>query len=273
MWYSTISSRWRSAWRISASCDPMSTRVPCTVAEAARWNPCLMSRVWPRGTRPPRTRDSLAEALARDPTYLPPARCVNILWDKSVTLGAKRSDGPERRPLEGARMRQNAWERSSCVRQAAQAAAPRPRSRLAIAVGAASRATAAPPPRVTAAPSRASRGITAPHATRPPCLRSRRRRSTPRGTSTSAAWATPSARSAARYPSLRDRCLASQINKAQGQTLRCVGVHLPKPCFAHGQLYVAASRVGRPAHTSASRSIAMRRPAHSAHATSCTARR
>ena len=47
---------------------------------------------------------------------------------------------------------------------------------------------------------------------------------------------------------MRDRRLASQINKAQGQTLRCVGVHLPKPCFAHGQLYVAASRVGRPAH-------------------------
>ena len=36
------------------------------------------------------------------------------------------------------------------------------------------------------------------------------------------------------------------INKAQGQTLQRVGVYLPDPCFTHGQLYVAASRVGLP---------------------------
>ena len=41
------------------------------------------------------------------------------------------------------------------------------------------------------------------------------------------------------------------INKAQGQTAdaRARG-HLPsgRPCFTHGQLYVAASRVGLPEH-------------------------
>lgn len=36
------------------------------------------------------------------------------------------------------------------------------------------------------------------------------------------------------------------INKAQGQTGRRVGVYLPQPVFAHGQLYVAYSRVGSP---------------------------
>ncbi|XP_074297252.1 uncharacterized protein LOC141627958 [Silene latifolia] len=35
---------------------------------------------------------------------------------------------------------------------------------------------------------------------------------------------------------------AMTINKAQGQTLERVGVYLPKPCFLHGQLYVALSR-------------------------------
>ena len=34
------------------------------------------------------------------------------------------------------------------------------------------------------------------------------------------------------------------INKAQGQTLKAVGVWLPQPVFSHGQFYVACSRVG-----------------------------
>jgi hypothetical protein len=36
------------------------------------------------------------------------------------------------------------------------------------------------------------------------------------------------------------------INKSQGQTLKRVGVWLEQPVFTHGQLYVAASRVGDP---------------------------
>ena len=44
------------------------------------------------------------------------------------------------------------------------------------------------------------------------------------------------------------RVAFATINKAQGQTLQRVGVYLPQPCFAHGQLYVAASRVGLPEH-------------------------
>jgi ATP-dependent DNA helicase PIF1 len=43
-------------------------------------------------------------------------------------------------------------------------------------------------------------------------------------------------------------CFAMTINKAQGQTLQRVGLWLPTPCFAHGQLYVALSRCGDPAN-------------------------
>ena len=41
-------------------------------------------------------------------------------------------------------------------------------------------------------------------------------------------------------------CFAMTINKSQGQTLQNVGVWLNDYCFAHGQLYVALSRVGSP---------------------------
>ena len=39
---------------------------------------------------------------------------------------------------------------------------------------------------------------------------------------------------------------AMTINKAHGQTLKVAGINLEKPCFSHGQLYVACSRVGSP---------------------------
>ncbi|CAN0880288.1 ATP-dependent DNA helicase PIF1 [Linum grandiflorum] len=38
-------------------------------------------------------------------------------------------------------------------------------------------------------------------------------------------------------------CYAMTISKSQGQTLDKVGLFLPKPVFAHGQLYVAVSRI------------------------------
>lgn len=39
---------------------------------------------------------------------------------------------------------------------------------------------------------------------------------------------------------------AMTINKAQGQSLQVCGLNLEFPCFSHGQLYVACSRVGKP---------------------------
>ncbi|GBM85993.1 hypothetical protein AVEN_147100-1 [Araneus ventricosus] len=36
---------------------------------------------------------------------------------------------------------------------------------------------------------------------------------------------------------------AITINKFQGQSLRVAGINLETPCFSHGQLYVACSRV------------------------------
>lgn len=39
---------------------------------------------------------------------------------------------------------------------------------------------------------------------------------------------------------------AMSINKAQGESLQVCELNLENPCFAHGQLYVACSRVGKP---------------------------
>jgi hypothetical protein len=38
------------------------------------------------------------------------------------------------------------------------------------------------------------------------------------------------------------------INKSQGQTMSICGLDLENPCFSHGQLYVACSRVGKPSN-------------------------
>ena len=40
-------------------------------------------------------------------------------------------------------------------------------------------------------------------------------------------------------------CYAMTINKAQGQTLPYLGIYLPDPVFAHGQLYTGFSRSGK----------------------------
>ncbi|KAG4037031.1 hypothetical protein PC123_g27402 [Phytophthora cactorum] len=36
---------------------------------------------------------------------------------------------------------------------------------------------------------------------------------------------------------------AMTINKAEGQTVQSLGLYLSTPCFSHGQLYVALSKV------------------------------
>lgn len=41
-------------------------------------------------------------------------------------------------------------------------------------------------------------------------------------------------------------CFAMTINRAQGQTLKIACINLSSPCFSHGQIYVAFSRVGSP---------------------------
>ncbi|XP_050527732.1 ATP-dependent DNA helicase PIF1-like [Daktulosphaira vitifoliae] len=41
---------------------------------------------------------------------------------------------------------------------------------------------------------------------------------------------------------------AITINKSQGQTMSVCGLDLENPCFSHGQLYVACSRVGKPSN-------------------------
>ena len=49
-------------------------------------------------------------------------------------------------------------------------------------------------------------------------------------------------------PSIKPKVsiLLMWLHKKWGQTLKRVGLYLPEPCFSHGQLYVAMSRVSRP---------------------------
>ena len=66
------------------------------------------------------------------------------------------------------------------------------------------------------------------------------------------------------------------IYKAQGQTLKCVGIYLETACFGPGQLYVAASRVGdtarRPTRRVLCCSAGGRRPPRRAGRVTCTSR-
>ena len=39
-------------------------------------------------------------------------------------------------------------------------------------------------------------------------------------------------------------CFAFTINKAQGQTLKAIGIDLSSACFTHGMFYVSVSRTG-----------------------------
>ncbi|GFU84825.1 ATP-dependent DNA helicase [Trichonephila clavipes] len=41
---------------------------------------------------------------------------------------------------------------------------------------------------------------------------------------------------------------AMAISKSEGQTMKIHGLNLENPCFSHGQLYVACSRVGKPSN-------------------------
>ncbi|GFY23062.1 ATP-dependent DNA helicase [Trichonephila clavipes] len=41
---------------------------------------------------------------------------------------------------------------------------------------------------------------------------------------------------------------AMNINKSQGKTMKILGLNLEIPCFSHGQLYIACSRVEKPSN-------------------------